>query len=157
MTTPTILPVGRKGDYRDFLQTKRNVDGDPRVQGFTVTVPTGTVVTTVVGLVPFNKGARLNYAGSQVVGGGLGSSVTVDIGYVYADNVTYTNDPDAFASAVAAATAGAINFDEPVTGVAWVADADGWITVTTGGATTASTVAITGQIELAYDGLVQSN
>lgn len=158
MTLPSIVPTGRKGDYRDFLQTKCNRDGDPRVQGFTTTIPASTVVTTIAGFVPFNKGARLVYSGSQVATSGLGASVTVDLGYVYFDNVTYTNDPDAFGSAVAAASAGAVNFDEPVTGISWVAEADGWIVATISGATTTATPqTLIGQIELAYDGLNLSN
>lgn len=158
MTTPSIVPTNRSGTYRDYLQTKLDKSGAMRTEAFTVSVPSGTTTTTIVGLIPFNKGFRLSLGGTQLAVGALGTSVTIDVGYVYNDNVTYTNDPDAFASALTVAAAGGlIVFDETVGLGAFTAEADGWVTVTIGGATTGTTNSIFGQIASVYDGLSASS
>jgi len=154
MTTPAIVPINRSGTYRDYLQTKVDRSGAMRTEAFSVSVPSGTVVTTIVGLIPFNKGFRFSLGGTQLAVAALGTSVTIDVGYVYSDNTTYTNDTDAFASALTVAAAGGlIVFDETVGLSAFTAEADGWVTVSIAGATTGSTGSIFGQIAAVYDGL----
>lgn len=158
MTTPSIYPTKYSGTYKDFLNTKVDRDGCNRTQYTTVTVPSGTTTSTVIGLVPFNKGFRFSQGSSQLYIANIGDgSFTFDIGYVYDDNATYTNDPDAFASALTTGQAGGlITFDE-FAGLSWVAEANGWIAVTTGGSTTDASGAIQGQIVGCYDSLVASN
>lgn len=158
MTTPSILPVGYDGTYRDYLKTKVERDGSVRLQYTTVTVPAVTTTTTIVGLVPFNKGFRLSY-GTKLYTADLDTStnVTLDIGYVYKTGSTATDDPDAFASAITTAqTGGLITFDEQA-GLSFVAEDDGWIAVTVGGGSTVTSGAISGQCLGVYDGLNTSN
>jgi hypothetical protein len=157
MTSPSIVPTKYHGDYRDYLQTKVERDGCVRMQYSTVTVPTGTVITTIVGLVPFNKGFRLSYGSKMYVENIGDGSSTIDVGYVYKTGSTGTDDPDAFGSALTTSAAGGlITFDEEE-GLSWVAADDGWIAVTIGGSTTDNTGAITGQFLGLYDGLDSSN
>lgn len=152
MTTPTIYPTKFSGTDLDFTKCKVDKSGAVRQTYMTVSVASGTVVTTVIGLYPFRKGFSLNQAGTQLYVANIGdASLTLDIGYVYDDNTTYTNDPDAFASAITTGQAGGlITFDE-FAGLSWVAEADGWIAVTTAGSTTDATGAIQGQIAFTYD------
>jgi len=154
MTTPSIVPTNRTGTYRDYLQTKVDKSGASRTEATSVSVPSGTTTTTIVGLIPFNKGFRMSVGGTQLAVGALGTSVTIDIGYVYSDNTTYTNDPDAFASGLTVAAAGGlIVFDESVGLGAFTAEADGWVVAVIGGTTTGTTGSIFGQISGVYDGL----
>lgn len=150
MTTPTILPTKWQGNAQDYLKTKADRSGAARGQYTTVSVPSGTTTTTIVGLVPFNRGFRFLQGASQLATANLGASVTLNIGYVYNDNVTYTNDTDAFASLLTASAAGLLVFDETI-GLGWVAEGDGWIVAEIAGATTGTTGAISGQIVGEYD------
>lgn len=152
MALPSIVPSKFAGTSLDFTKAKVDASGAVRQTYTTVTVPSGTTTTTVVGLYPFRKGFSLNQAGTQLYVANIGDgSSTLDIGYVYSDAVTYTSDPDAFASAVTTSQAGGlITFDE-FAGLSWVAAADGWIAVTIGGSTTDASGAIQGQIAFTYD------
>ncbi|MDP9195209.1 MAG: hypothetical protein M3O22_00295 [Pseudomonadota bacterium] len=153
MTTPSIVPTKYAGDDGDFLIAKIDRSGALRMEYVSVSVPSGTATSTVVGLVPFRKGARFIQGATQLYVENIGDgSFTFNVGYVYDDNTTYTNDDDAFASALTTGQAGGlITFDEHA-GLSWVADADGWIVATTGGSTTDNTGVIKGQACLAYDG-----
>lgn len=154
MTTPSIVPTKRAGDDSDYRAAKVDRSGALRMEYVTVTVPASTGTSTVIGLVPFKKGARFVQGASQLYVADLdtGTDVTLDIGFVYDDDTTYTNDPNAFASAITTAQSGGlITFDE-FAGLSFEAEADGWIVVTTGGGATTTEGAIQGQIVLAYDG-----
>ncbi len=153
MTTPSIVPTKYAGTDLDFLKAKIDRSGAVRMEYFSVTIPSGTAAGTVVGLVPFRKGARLVYAATQGHIENIGDgSFTFNVGYVYDDNTTYTNDDDAFASALTTGQSGGlITFDEHA-GLSWVAEADGWYALTTGGSTTDASGAAKGQICSAYDG-----
>lgn len=152
MTTPTIAPTKYAKDDGDFLITKVDRSGALRSEKNSVTVPASTASGTVIGLVPFNKGARFDYASTiHIADLDTSTNVTVDIGYVYDDNSTYTNDPNAFGSALTTAQDGGfVTFDETA-GLSFVADADGWIAVTTGGGATTTEGAITFHVTLDYD------
>ena len=156
MTTPTILPTGYAGDATDYLKTKVDRDGCIREQYSTVTIPATTVTTTVIGLVPFNKGFRLSSGATRLAVGDLDTStnVTIDVGYVYKTGSAETDDQNAFASALTIAqTGGYIVFDEPTTDLPFVAADDGWIALTIGGGNTTTAGAFYGQISGCYDGL----
>lgn len=158
MTTPTILPTGYDGTYKDWLKTKVDRDGCVRLQYSTVTIPAATASSTVIGLVPFNKGARLSY-GSKYYTADLDTStnVTLNVGYVYQTGSSATDDPDAFASAVTTGqTGGLITFDEQA-GLSFVAEDNGWIAVQIGGGATTTEGAVSGQSLMVYDGLSASN
>lgn len=160
MTTPTILPTGYGGTSKDFLRCKVERDGCLRNQYSTVTIPATTATTTVIGLVPFNKGFRLAVGATQLAIADLDTStnVTIDVGYVYKTGSTGTDDPDAFASALTTAQSGGfITFDEPTTALPWVAADDGWIAITIGGGATTTSGALYGQVVGCYDGLSAAN
>jgi hypothetical protein len=152
MTTPSIVPTKYAGDDGDYLIAKIDRSGAVRMEPVSVTVPASTATSTVVGLVPFRKGARFVQGATQLYVANIGDgSFTFDVGYVYDDNTTYTNDPDAFASALTTGQAGGlITFDEHV-GLTWQAEADGWIAVTTGGSITDAEGVFKGQVALVYD------
>ena len=156
MTTPTILPTGFDGTSKDYLRAKVERDGCLRTQYSTVTIPASTATTTIVGLVPFQKGFRLNSGATQLAIADLDTStnVTIDIGYVYKTGSTGTDDPNAFGSTLTTAQAGGyITFDEPTTDLPFVAADDGWIALTVGGGTTTTSGAFYGQVGGCYDGL----
>lgn len=162
MTLPTIYPVQYSGTAsgltNDFLKVKSDRSGAARIVAGTVTVPSGTATTTVVGLVPFNKGARFHIDDKSVYCSNWGAGgTTVDLGYVYSDNVTYTNNADAWASAATAAQSGGFVTVDEADGIAFVAEADGWIAITIGGANADADGTVSFQFMEAYDGLGQNN
>src|SRR5574343_356257 len=128
LSYPSIVSSNFLGTAVDFKSCKVDRDGCFRGQYFTATMPASTATSTVVGLVPFNKGFRLAQGATHLHITDLDAStnVTFDIGYVYEDSA-YTSDADAFASALTTAqTGGLITFDEHA-GLGWVAEANGWI------------------------------
>lgn len=158
MTTPSIVPTQYQADDTDYLKVKADRSGASRNYAGTVTIPSGTEATTVVGLLPFNKGARFAIGDKSVYCGNFGgASTTVDLGYVYDDNVTYTNNVDAWASAATAPQSGGfITVDEP-DGVSWVAEANGWIAITINTANADAEAAITYNFVGSYDGVGINN
>jgi len=157
MTTPTNLPTGYTGTSTDFLHTKVDRDGCARLQYSTITITAAATAGTTYGLVPFNKGYRLSY-GTRLGTDDLdsASTVTLDIGYTYKTGSSATDDPDAFATALSAQAAGLLTFDEK-TGLSWVAEDDGWITVTIAAGPTTTTGSVNGQFLGVYDGLSAAN
>lgn len=158
MTVPALAPTKWTLTDNDYLNCKVDRSGAVRAYAGTVSVPSGTIATTIVGLAPFNKGARFQINSQSVVCGNFGAATTtVDLGYIYDDNVTFTNDVDAWASAATAPQAGGfISIDETV-GTAFVAAADGWIVVTINTADADATAAITFNFTGDYDGLDLTN
>ena len=149
MTTPSILPVGYAGTSTDYLKTKVDHSGADRSSFGVVSVPTGTTTTTIVGLVPFNKGARLT--DSYLYSAALGASVTLDLGYVYNDSVANTNKSNAFVAASTTAAAGGSIIANTPDVATWTATGDGWIVAVVGGATTGSTGNLSYRTSLNYD------
>lgn len=158
MTLPTIVPVEYDGSTNDFLKTKSDKSGAARTYGVSVSVPSGTTTTTIVGLIPFNKGLRIDEKSIGAFSGALGTSVTVSIGVVYNDNTNNTNNATLYASALTAAAAGGeLVMVASAANLSYVTTADGWLVATIGGATTGSTGAITLQCVGSYDGLGVDN
>lgn len=151
LSYPSIVPTGYAAGPTDFLKAKIDRSGAVRQQYTTVTVPSGTTTTTVVGLVPFRKGFSLCHGGTQLYVANIGDgSSTLDIGYTYEDSAN-TSDPDAFASAITSSQAGGLITLDEFAGLTWSAVGDGWITVTIGGSTTDASGAIQGQVASTYD------
>jgi hypothetical protein len=152
MTTPNIVPAKYAGNKTDFLRAKQDAGGGNRTEVFSVDVPVGTAINAIVGIVPFRKGASFCHGASKFYIGDIGDNALVfDVGYIYDDQVTYTSDPDAFASALTTGQAGGlVSFDEHA-GLTWVADADGWIAITLSGSVTNAAGVIKGQAVLFYD------
>lgn len=154
MTTPSVVPAGFAGDSTDFAKTK-GVDrsGAARLQNGTVTVPSGTAANAYVGLIPFNKGARFHIDDKSIYAGNFGAgTTTINVGYVYDDDTTYTNDPDAFASASTAAQSGGFVTIDEKEGLTFEAEADGWLTVQLLTAAADAEADIEFNIVQAYDG-----
>ena len=153
MTTPSVLPTQYAGNYKDFLKVKQDTDGSARIMAGTVSVPSGTTANSYVGLVPFVKGARFTIGNSSVYCGNFGAgTTTVNLGYVYDDNVTYTNDVDAWASLSTAAQSGGFITVDETEGLTFVAAANGWITVQLIAADADATASINFNFVVAYDG-----
>jgi len=150
MTTPIVLANGYYDATKDVNLAPSGVSDGPRVIVRTAVVADDASAGTTYGLVPFQKGASVDY-GSKLVTSDLDTTtnVTWDFGYIYLDNDTTTNinDTDAFVSGVSGQAASVIAFDE-VAGATWVATDSGWLTATlaAGPVTTAGTVTFNGTI-----------
>lgn len=158
MTTPSVLPTEYAGTYKDFLKVKVDRDGCSRTLAGAVSVPSGTAADAYVGLVPFVKGARFTIGDKSVYCNNFGAgTTTVNLGYVYDDNVTYTNDVDAWASlSTAPQSGGFVSVDEKE-GLSFVAAANGWITVQLKAADADATADIAFNFVGAYDGVGVNN
>ena len=149
MTTPSIVPTRYLGTDADYYQAPCQRGGSVQHVHETVSVPSGTTATTVVGLIPFRKGASF-HAPNFYCGDFGGGSTTVSIGVIYDDNSTYTNDVDLFASASTAPQSGGyVTLDEPEW-LDYVTDADGWLAATINTADADATQNIIVNIGIAY-------
>lgn len=152
MTLPTIVPLKWTGTTTDFLKTKVDRQGVERAQRTTVSVPSGTTTTTLVGLVPFNAGWAPT--GFRLYCDALSTSVTASVGVVYNDSTNNTNNATLFVNAsTAAAAGGELVYVASATSVDYVTTGDGWLVVTIGGATTGTTGNVQGTVFGYYDGL----
>ena len=155
MTTalPTIYPVGYSGTIKDFLQTKLSREGDGKIQTGTVAVPATTATSTLIGLIPFNKGAKISMAGSSVYSDALGAA-SLNIGYTYYDSTTGTTNASGFVAGTTISNAGGYTpflcTSSASAGMTWTAAADGWIACTNTAATT-TTGNILFNLAFAYD------
>lgn len=153
MTLPSIVPTGFAGDRTDFNKVKRDTFGAVRQESGSVVVPNGTVAGTFVGLVPFNAGARFVVSDKSfhITDIDAGTDSTVNVGIIYDDNVTYTNDVDAFASLSTAGQAGGfITIDE----TAWmtlVTQGNGWLVLENEANTTEAEGTVTYTVGVTYD------
>jgi len=159
MTTPSIYPTQYDATSRDFRKVKKDRSGALRLYTGAVTIPSGTVATTIVGLIPFNKGAKFDIGSTDIYIADIGAATTtVSIGWVYDDNVTYTNNQIGFASASTAIQAGGfISMTASASGLSFVADGNGWLVATINTASTDTSGAITFSIRGVYDGLGVNN
>lgn len=155
MTTPSIYPIEYDGTSRDYLKVKADRSGASHIYSGSVSVTSGTAATTIIGLVPFNKGARFHFDSASVYVPDIGAgSTTISLGYVYDDNVTYTNNQTAWASAATAIQSGGyVTLTASASGLNFVAAANGWVVATINTASTDATGSISFQILGSYDGL----
>lgn len=164
MTTPTIVPAEydvstTDANTRNYLKVKQDRSGACRINAGAITIPTATASGSTVGLVPFNKGERFNVNNSSVYIGDADSStnVTATVGYIYDDNVTFTNNLVAWVSASTVPQAGGFLTVNNSQGLGFVAQGNGWVVLQiTGGATTLATTT-SFHIIGAYDGLGVDN
>jgi hypothetical protein len=158
MTLPTVVPTQYAGTAKDFLKVKCDRSGAARVVSGSVSVPSGTAENAYVGLVPFNKGARFVIGDKSVYAANFGAgTTTLNLGYIYNDNTTYTNDVDAWVSASTAPQSGGWLTVDEIDGLSFVAAADGWIAAQLLTAAADATAAITFSFLEAYDGLSVNN
>lgn len=156
MTTPSIIP-STFPTSNPFLQAPQLWDGGAQLVRTQVIIPSGTLSGTIVGLVPFRKGFKLSYPGTNLYTPDLdtGAGVTFDVGYVYDDAVTYTSDPNAFVVTSTTPQGGGFITFTDLAGITFVAAADGWIAITTGGGTTTTTGTLTFQTTITYGTVAQ--
>lgn len=159
MTTPAIVPAQYNATATDYLKVKQDRSGAARMCVGAVSVPSGTAATAIVGLVPFNRGARFHIDSNSVYVADIGAgTTTISLGYVYDDNVTYTNNQTAFASASTAIQAGGfVSLTAGAAGLQFVAQANGWLVATINTAATDATGDITFNLIESYDGLGINN
>lgn len=133
MTTPTIFANGYTAN--SLKSAPKRVDGAPIHVRTTTTLPAGTATSANVGLLPFNKGAKVNMSASAayVTDIDTATTATATLGWVYDDNVTYTNDVDGFATTSTAPQGGGAIAFSAAAGYSFVAEADGWIVYVVGG------------------------
>lgn len=138
---PDNVPTGFSGDSTDFLKVRRDSFGATRQVYSSIAVADSASAGTTYGLIPFQKGATIDY-GSKFYTPDLdtASNVTWDLGFLYEDS-TLTSDADAFISAGSGQSAAVLAFDENE-GMSFVAEGNGWVTaeLAAGPVTTAGTV-----------------
>lgn len=153
MTLPTIFPAKYAGTVDDFLKTKVDREGAERRVTGTIAVASSTANPTVIGLVPFNKGARLTLDSQSVYIDDLDSStnVTASIGVVYSDSTNNTDNLTLFATAQATPQTGGFIPVNAKTGVDYLTTADGWLVVNIAGGATTTTGNIYFNAGVSYD------
>ena len=152
MTTPSIVPTGFAANSTDFLKVKHDNFGALRQVTGTVSVPTGTVATTIIGLVPFQAGAKFVIGNASVHCANFGAgTTTVDLGIIYDLNTVFTNDVDAFASASTAPQSGGFITVDETTGMTLTTAGNGWLAVTINTANADATADITFTVGVTYD------
>lgn len=154
MTLPSIVPSGFAATSTDFTKAKADRSGANRTIPFTVTIPTTTVSTTIVGLVPVRKGARVNIGGTKVEVDDLDSStnVTMSLGIVYDDATNNTTNQTLFVVSATTPQAGGIfTLLNTYTVASYAATGDGWICATVGGGSTTTQGTVHGQVTVSYD------
>lgn len=153
MTTPDVYATGESAN--SFFTAPSGQGDGPRLVVRTATVPDASTTGTIIGMVPFNKGAILQYGSALAVDDlDTATDVTLDWGWIYSDNDTTTNinDTNGFAAAATTAQAGGILRPTATAGATFEATADGWIAVTTGGGSTTTAGDITFNGTISYQG-----
>lgn len=169
---PKIVPVGYNGDYTDMLKTKCDKSGAVRLITGSVQISSGTTIGTIIGLAPFNFGAKLATGGSQIYTPQLdsGTGLTMSVGYLYEDSssagANVASNTSAYASSDShgqLAAGGLIVLGNTTYGSSLAAALDaqgtdlqgnGWFTIQTGTASTATnqaSAAISFSLSVAYD------
>lgn len=150
LTLPSIVNANYAGTALDFKNTKVDRSGAMRREYFSVSIPTGTVVSTYVGLVPFNKNARVSIGSPYIANVGDGS-FTFDLGILYYDSTLGTSNDTAYASALTTGQAGGLMVLDEHAWIDVLTEADGWVVLKTGGSTTDNTGVIKGHASTSYD------
>lgn len=126
MTTPTILADSAVNAKVDRSGAVRSISGQ-------ATIPNTTAANTYIGLIRFQAGFSLDMLAIKSSDMDAATDLLMDVGYVYDDNTTYTNDPNAFFDGLdIGQDAGSRVWpiaDGLSTGVNWTAEADGYIVV----------------------------
>lgn len=150
MTTIAIVPTGYNNNATDFLRVKQDNSGALRVVAGTVSVPNGTAADSIIGLVPFRRGARFVLNDKSVHCGNFGAgTTTLNLGVVYADATT--DDIDAFASLSTAPQSGGFVTIDEIEGMTLRTPTDGWVVAQVVAAAADATANITFNIGVSYD------
>lgn len=150
-TLPDIVPTGYAKTTSDFLKAPRALDGSVRSIKGSVSVPSGTGATKIVGLVPANKGARFILSDKSIYCGNFGAATTtVSVGFVYYDSDVGTTDADAWASASTAPQSGGFVSIDEIEGMTFQSAGDGWLAVTVNTADADAPASITFDVLVSY-------
>lgn len=142
MTTPTL--------FSDVAANPLLAKGEPQgviTQKFSLTLPTTATAGTNCGLIRFQKGFSL--VGLSLKASDMDTSTTLvlDVGYLYDDSVTYTEDDNAFFNDIdIGQDAGSVVWpiaDGLLTGVSFTAEDAGYLSLTTRG----ETIEVAGTVE----------
>lgn len=152
MTTPTIFS-DKYADANALYRAPVRREGSVGHERATAVIPAGTAVSTNVGLIPFQKGAKVCMRGSSVraTDGDTATTATLNVGWVYNDNVTYTNDPDGFIALSAAPQTGAVAPFDAVAGYSFIAEAPGWIIAQPQGETVEVEYSVIADVLISYN------
>jgi hypothetical protein len=168
-TLPRLVPSGYALDYTDFLRTKVDREGTPRLITGTVSVTSATSIGSYIGLAPFNKGAKLMVGASQIYTPILdtGTGLTMSVGYLYNDSSSAGANAASNSSAYSSSdsrgqTGGYISLTNSTAGstgatllgLTGTLQGDGWFVIQTGTGSTPTNQAaasISFQLAVAYD------
>ncbi len=151
MTTPSIL-----SDAVSARDAKVDRSGAVRSQSANATVPATTAADAFVGLFQFDTGFSLDHLAIVSEDLDTATNVTLDVGFVYDDDTTFTNVPDAFFDGIdIVQDAGSVVWpiaDGLLTGTGFIAQGPGHIVAQIKGAVTTTEGDITAKILFSYDG-----
>lgn len=154
MTNPAIYANGTSS-LATFFAPSGLGDG-PRLVVRTAAIPATTSVATIIGLIPFQKGALMGPASVYFDDLDTGSTVTVNWGYIYTanDTVTNINSTAAFAAGATTPQAGGklSETSTSATAAQWVATSPGWITLDIAAGPTTQTGNATFKGTISYQG-----
>lgn len=151
MTTPTLVAEGLAGDRTDFNKAKQDTFGACRLVTGTASVTSGTAADAFVGLVPFRKGARFHMDSFSVYCADFGAgTTTVNLGVIYDDDTSFTNDVDAFASASTAPQSGGFVAVDEIAGMTLETQGDGYVAIQLLAAAADATADITFSVLVSY-------
>lgn len=157
MTTPTVL-----SNFGYDLNNCPGVDREGAVRSIVIdtTVTSGNAAATTYELFPFQANMTLLFLALDVPDVSDASS-TMSLGYVYDDNTTYTNDPDAYVATDQAPRSGGFimyptTFNSGTAGVdqgkARLTDAPGYVIATLNTSAADATADLTGYALVTYGG-----
>lgn len=154
MTTPTTLATEAGSGYPAKFTPQNNI-----FQSVSYTVPATTASGTVIGMMKFQKGARIVSGFMQSADLDTGTNVTINCGYQYVTGSSGTDNDDAFVAASTLPQAGGIISFPAASGAttstelttAGAAD-DGYIVIKTGGGSTTTAGTVTVGITFSYGG-----
>lgn len=148
MTTPTIfsdvasLPFVAKSEPQGVLAQKA-----------IAAIPAGTVAGTNIGMIRFNKGFSLTSLALKSDDLDSATGVVVDVGYLY--DATIGEDDNAFFNDIdIAQDGGSVVWpiaDGLLTGTSFIATGDGYLSITTGAASTTTAGNITAIAQFTYN------
>lgn len=148
MTTPTIFATGY--DANSIKRAPKLVNGSSMLVKTTTTLPASTATSTNVGLMPFNKGAKISMASNiYITDLDTATTATGTLGWVY-DSASYTDDPDGFAASFTTPQAGGKVEFSAAAGYPFQAEGDGWVVYVVGGEAVETAGTIYADIHVTY-------
>lgn len=150
MTIPSILAPRAQalsGKCRqEFVVTPKD----------TYIVPAATAANTIIGMIRFYKGMHLSLNSLGIAWDDLADAgaCTIDVGWAYDDNTTYSDDPNGFIDGLNVTAAG-VSATLAATGLSFCllqkgAPEDGYITIQIKDAATSKAGAVTVAANIAY-------